>query len=131
MSPVNTSHCQHSIQHMTALRVRASVTCQHITRSALNTTYDSLESTGQCHLSTHHTVSTRGRNSGCPAVRGLPEIRSDCRRWRQRQSDGHPPNSGIFLHFSIHNVDLRQRQRPLLAYMLSLPHSAGDCRKYR
>ena len=56
----------------------------------------------------------RGRNSGCPAVRGLPEIRSDCRRWRQRQSDGHPPNSGIFLPFFIHNVDRRQRQRPLM-----------------
>ena len=120
VSPVNTSHCQHSLQQyydslestsqchlsthhivsthynstMTALRVRASVTCQHIILSALTTTvlwqpweyelvspvntsycqhslqqyYDSLESTSQCHLSTHHIVSTH-YNSTMTALR--------------------------------------------------------------
>ena len=55
----NTHSMMSPLSTMTALRVRASVTCQHITLSALNTTYDSLESTSQCHLSTHHTVSTQ------------------------------------------------------------------------
>ena len=70
----------------------------------------------------------RGRNSGCPAVRGLPEIRSDCRRWRQRQSDGHPPNSGIFLQFFYSQC---RSSTTATTPIGSLPHSVGDSRNYR